>query len=885
MLSPEEMEHVGDETAEQYAVLEIALMTVATEALLSLRTLTPEEINAGGAALMRKAKSEIEKAAPGIARAVDDDTLVVFSTNAATEALEADLFTKATVMEQAETLAKTAAQECKAAFSTANNVLWNDVNARYHIHANIAAAQVRTGLLNASEAVEKAVVSMSSTGLTMSQYTRSDGVTVKTPVDVGVRREIRTSTSQRLTAQTFEIAELTGANLVEVTTHLGARPSHARWQGRIYMLNGSSAEYPNYWEATKDVNGPHADWVNGCGGYNCYHSAHIWHEGDPRRWRPDPEAGTGFTNEEIYEMSQRQRSYENDIRHLKRQKQVLENDGLPTTEVDAKIRGRQKKLRDLIKESDGTLTREPWRETANISALKKAGLQKNLPLTKWDRSAIVRYREHIEDALRAALANDPSFLRAAEMVVHAEQVLRANEMLTHAQEVLRAQDMVRHANELLRAQDMVAHAQEVVRASEMAQHAEQVLKAQEMVERAEKAIKERELAAQAEAKAKAVADDVYKRLRKIEYDSNMASSAGDRLDAMKKAKKIMEEAEATGDESLIEGARRLYESIVENAEHSAYYSIPSEFTISHLPLELLKEYEVMTRNAQEILEFVGDTKGVELAKERLAKIVAKMGEARSKIDAARLSYETRDTLIGLKCGEAMDFERANKLRGNPGYLTGKNEYRINCQSCVVANEARRRGYMVEALPNLRGSWAEKLSRGTYKAWIDPKTGQHPTFITDDECTTPKKTLKWLRKTIEKDKRYTIEWGWKGRSNSGHIVCLEYDAKEKCLRLYDPQTGNIVYDRTETRSFWETNSGYRLTDDYVKADSKKKGYNPEDYMTHVEEKYNPLEEYMKDFRFTYGSGSSKVNTPPQLLCVSDYDFFDEAADGILRKASE
>lgn len=48
----------------------------------------------------------------------------------------------------------------------------------------------------------------------------------------------------------------------------------------------------------------------------------------------------------------------------------------------------------------------------------------------------------------------------------------------------------------------------------------------------------------------------------------------------------------------------------------------------------------------------------------------------------------------------MTFEEANELRGNIDYGEGR-EFSVNCQSCVVANELRRRGYDVTALPNLK----------------------------------------------------------------------------------------------------------------------------------------------------------------------------------------
>ena len=78
--------------------------------------------------------------------------------------------------------------------------------------------------------------------------------------------------------------------------------------------------------------------------------------------------------------------------------------------------------------------------------------------------------------------------------------------------------------------------------------------------------------------------------------------------------------------------------------------------------------------------------------------------------------------IGVKKGKEMTFEEANELRGNINY--GKaSEYSVNCQSCVVANELRRRGYNVTALPNLQktGNIPYELSMRTNWAWIDPKS--------------------------------------------------------------------------------------------------------------------------------------------------------------------
>lgn len=149
-----------------------------------------------------------------------------------------------------------------------------------------------------------------------------------------------------------------------------------------------------------------------------------------------------------------------------------------------------------------------------------------------------------------------------------------------------------------------------------------------------------------------------------------------------------------------------------------------------------------------------------------------------------------EKIAGVKRGEPMTFEEANELRANPNYYK-EYGYRINCQSCVVTNEARRRGYDVETLPNTKGSELERLSRKTNLAWIDPVTGEAPEYIFDEEALTPTKYFKFLDSAIEQGNRYTMQFSWKGRGNSGHIISAERTEKGE-LRLYDPQIGKSYF---------------------------------------------------------------------------------------------
>ena len=157
--------------------------------------------------------------------------------------------------------------------------------------------------------------------------------------------------------------------------------------------------------------------------------------------------------------------------------------------------------------------------------------------------------------------------------------------------------------------------------------------------------------------------------------------------------------------------------------------------------------------------------------------------------------------IGIKRGKEMTFEEANELQGNINF-SKSHEYGVNCQSCVVANELRRRGYDVTALPNLQkaGNIPYELSSKTNWAWIDPETMATPVKkraggvydVTRTGALKSKNISALTKEIIELVKepgRYHIDFSWKS-GNTGHIITLEKLVNGKIV-LYDPQNGKIV----------------------------------------------------------------------------------------------
>ena len=173
--------------------------------------------------------------------------------------------------------------------------------------------------------------------------------------DVAVRRHIRTQTVQAGAANTLHLLEQTGHDLVQTSSHGGARDDHAVWQGRIFSLSGKSSKYPDFRAATK-----YGD-VAGLCGANCRHSFGVYIEGQPKRYPIDPDKDQGRDRSEVYDATQKQRYHEREIRRLKREAMALESAGMDNAEERLKIGAHQKALREHI-EANPYLSRDGKRE-------------------------------------------------------------------------------------------------------------------------------------------------------------------------------------------------------------------------------------------------------------------------------------------------------------------------------------------------------------------------------------------------------------------------------------------------------------------------------------------------------------------------------------------
>lgn len=191
---------------------------------------------------------------------------------------------------------------------------------------DLAHLKVISGAFSYNDAIYSAVRSLADKGIARVEYPsgRRDNA------DVCVRRAVLSSVNKSCCDIQLDLAKEIGSRYVEVSSHFGARPSHAQWQGQIYSLVRGDPKYPYFYDATGYGTG------EGLGGWNCRHNFFPYFEGiDTPYHTPD---FTKNENDEYYALTQKQRGYERAVRDSKRQLAAL--DGARQSAEDPQLRAR-----------------------------------------------------------------------------------------------------------------------------------------------------------------------------------------------------------------------------------------------------------------------------------------------------------------------------------------------------------------------------------------------------------------------------------------------------------------------------------------------------------------------------------------------------------------
>ena len=166
-----------------------------------------------------------------------------------------------------------------------------------------------------------------------------------------------------------------------------------------------------------------------------------------------------------------------------------------------------------------------------------------------------------------------------------------------------------------------------------------------------------------------------------------------------------------------------------------------------------------------------------------------------------------DQALPVMQGKIMNFTEADELKGNPHYSDPdacKEGYLINCQTCTMTYELRRRGFPVEALPNKNNEFYDVWCPNNNLTWLDR-------FLNPDGSRPIKTRPSVLRDTItakvgfiedatQEVGRYELYLKWKPvkvldsktnmmkmKDRGAHVMIVERQ-KDGNLLWFDPQSG-------------------------------------------------------------------------------------------------
>lgn len=156
-----------------------------------------------------------------------------------------------------------------------------------------------------------------------------------------------------------------------------------------------------------------------------------------------------------------------------------------------------------------------------------------------------------------------------------------------------------------------------------------------------------------------------------------------------------------------------------------------------------------------------------------------------------------DRVLPVMQGQIMNFTEADSGRANPHYSDADAKemgYLLNCQTCTVAYELRRRGFRVEALPNkgneLYKVWCAKKNFNWQDRFLNPD-GSRPIMTRPHQLQDSiKAKTEFIEDGTKDEGRYELYLEWKKRKAdepSAHVMVVERQKGGNLLWL-DPQSG-------------------------------------------------------------------------------------------------
>lgn len=360
-LDPKYLDSLPNTLVDMYAAVEIDILEDMARRISTYDYFIPAALHQNQKLQeLGMVQSHIIEALSGMTGKTQEEIVVLLS-EASAVAIEDDVeyYTRAEVYEPSQVNTEALHQQLNAgllqtqqAFKNITATTANTATKQFEDALDRAWTQINSGGMDYNTAIRRAIEDLSDKGVGAIAY-KSGRVDT---LEVAVRRAVVTGANQTAAKTQEVLADELGVELVEVSAHGGARPDHAKWQGKVYSRNGDveidGVKYEDLRKATGYGSG------SGLGGWNCRHTFHPYVHGAPRTWS-DKELkaldkkdisynGENYTE---YEASQIQRGLEREIRKQKRKIAAIEAGGGDASAERKKLRQANKAHTDFTEQT------------------------------------------------------------------------------------------------------------------------------------------------------------------------------------------------------------------------------------------------------------------------------------------------------------------------------------------------------------------------------------------------------------------------------------------------------------------------------------------------------------------------------------------------------
>lgn len=348
VLSPRYLEGLSDDIIEIYSQLETEILQDMARRIARLGRITEAtrwqaQMLAEAGGLKKNIARILAKYDKAIIRQVTETFTEALETNARNDNRIFKAMTGRTVSAPNAQAMLSTIQKCHSDLSRLTLTTAATSQQQFVQQANRVYMDVQSGAFDYNTAMKSAADELSKRGITIVRY--ENGKPIIRSIESAVRMNILTSINQTAANQTLSNAEELGVERFEVTAHVGSRPDHEAWQGKIYTRK----ELYSVCELGT---------ATGLCGINCRHSFYPYFEGMEEHYTGEDldemaSKTVTYNGEELsrYEGEQKLRGIERKIRQYKRQALTQEGMGADSTQARRKLGEWQAAARDFTKQT------------------------------------------------------------------------------------------------------------------------------------------------------------------------------------------------------------------------------------------------------------------------------------------------------------------------------------------------------------------------------------------------------------------------------------------------------------------------------------------------------------------------------------------------------